>query len=124
MQSIPYLNTCERPLSLGNYAILYLNTWGTSAHRGGGGRVAHLYTTYNAFETQVKYCEQLKNAHNCNWSARLFGQLIISSTPKSGLLLMLGQIFADRFLLWRNIRGTFKKTSKIEPIVADMFSEF
>ena len=44
MLSIPYLNTCERPLSPGNYIIPYHNTWGSSPLPPSG-RVAHLYTT-------------------------------------------------------------------------------
>ena len=43
MQSITDLNTCERPLSPGIYAIPYLNTWGTSPPPPRS--VAHLYTT-------------------------------------------------------------------------------
>ena len=56
MLSVPYLNTCERPLSPGSYAIPYLNTWGTSTPPPGG-RVAHLYTTLGLCRKFVERCK-------------------------------------------------------------------
>ena len=66
MQSIPYLNTCERPLSAGNYAIPHLNTWGTPPVR-----VTHLYTTY------------IKNYYNLYIYILYLGPIAFSIGPRS-----------------------------------------